>query len=615
MRIIVCIKQVPLISALKFDKERKTLIREGVPNEVSAFDVIALTEAIRLRQRFGGEVIALTLGPQQAREALVECLAIGADRAVHLTDRAFAGSDTLATSRTLALAVRRLGFDLVFCGRNSLDSETGQVGPELAEMLDIPQVTAVRKLEVSASQDSLVAERETDDGIDVVECRLPALLTAAEALNEGSWPTPEQRKAAGSRPVETLAATDMSPDLSLFGFAGSPTYVKDIYSLEPQREGIVDPGEDLPEAVEKLVRYLVEKGLFTPPPAKAPSGISRGQEKGPSDRGVWVVAEVSQGSVREVTLELLGKGIELAWQLEGRLSAALLGHNVRDLALTLAAYGAEKTYLADAPVLASYDTGTYTRVLAEAIRQYHPEIVLVPSTAWGRDLAPRVASRLQLGLTGDCIGLDLDQEGRLVQLKPAFGGNIVAPILTRSSPQMATIRSGMLEKAKPDWSRRPVVEVLDITDALEARTKVLESSRNLDRKAQELETADVVVSAGMGIGGPENLPVIEELARVLGASVGGSRNVTDRHWLPKQQQVGLTGKAIAPRFYLAIGIRGDFNHLVGIQKAGTIVAVNKNQRAPIFKNADYGIVGDYAQVVPALTRALEEARAKAVPSS
>jgi electron transfer flavoprotein alpha subunit len=268
----------------------------------------------------------------------------------------------------------------------------------------------------------------------------------------------------------------------------------------------------------------------------------------------------------------------------------------------LAAHGADKVYLADGPELTNYLTEPYTQVLAGAIRKYRPFAVLIPSTANGRDFAPRVAARLGLGLTGDCIGLDIDDQGRLVQLKPAFGGNIVAPILTRTSPALATIRPGMLQKAAADPARRAEVIRLPVEN-LTSRVRFVSSDVNTE-EGVKFDDAEVIIGVGMGIGGPENLPLVRDLANLLKASVGATRRVVDAGWLPRQVQIWLTGRSISPSLYIALGVRGAFNHAVGIQRAGTILAINYNPEAEIFKQCDYGLVGDWRIIISAMVNAL-----------
>jgi electron transfer flavoprotein alpha subunit len=605
MKIAICIKQVPDLESLEFDPVTKTVKREGVLNLVNTYEKHALTAAKQLVEQAGeGEITVLTMGPPQAREALMELLASGADRAIHLNDRAFAGSDTLATSRALAAALRQGQYDLVFCGRYSLDAETGQVGPEVAEMLDVPQVTNARS--VVREDGHVLVTRMTDDGTEDLRLPLPALITVPEDIAAPARPNRAGREAAPNKPYETLAAADLADDLSGFGLQGSPTWVQEITTVSVERQVRMIPGDDLAQAARQLAAALVEdKGLFVgwkggtgdEPVAPLERSIS-------SDRAVWVAAELYDGKVRPVTLELLGEGLRLAQRLGSELGVVVLGAGVAGLAGELAAHGADRVYIGDDPRLAHYDTELYTGVLADAIQRLKPYIVLLPSTANGRDLAPRIAGRLELGLTGDCVGFDLNQDDLLVQLKPAFGGNIVAPIMSHTLPQMATVRPGVLRKVTPNRARQPQLEDLDLSQLGPSRVEWLGSEPSVGAKGIELETAEIVVGAGFGVGGPEHLPLLEDLAAALGGSVCATRKIVDLGWMPRQQQVGLTGKVISPRLYFGLGIRGFFNHTIGIQKAETIVAVNNDPEAPIFQVADYGIVADVLEFVPLLTKEL-----------
>jgi electron transfer flavoprotein alpha subunit len=319
-----------------------------------------------------------------------------------------------------------------------------------------------------------------------------------------------------------------------------------------------------------------------------------------------VVAESLAGELRPVSLELLGKAAELAEAVGTSVEALLMGSEVESHAANLTAYGADTVHLADEPSLGGYDTSLYTDILAQCIQTRKLFAVLVPSTVNGRDLAARVAARLGLGLTGDCVGLEVDGEGRMVQLKPAFGGNIVAPILSRTMPQMATVRPGIMTPVEPDWSVRPAVERVEIGVLGPSPVELIESVIDPLNEGAELERARRVVGVGMGLGGPEGLAVARKLAGTIGAALGATRELCDAGWLPRQHQIGLSGKAVAPDLYIAVALRGPFNHTVGVQKAGTVVAINNSARAPIFKAADFGIVGDYREVVPVLTKALAD---------
>ena len=326
-------------------------------------------------------------------------------------------------------------------------------------------------------------------------------------------------------------------------------------------------------------------------------------------RGIWVIAEHLHSRFRRGTLELLGEGRRLADRLRAELSAVLLGDGVGEMGAELFAYGADKLYLAQDPVLAHYRTGPYTDVLAGLINQHKPEIVLISATPQGRDLAPRVAARLSAGLTADCTGLDIDESERLlVQTRPAFGGNLMATIVSRHArPQMATVRPGVMKALEPDPSRTG--EVVNVPVHLDERsmlTKIVEIVQ-LDTDGRvNLQDAEIFVSGGRGLGKPENFALIRELAEALGGAVGASRAAVDAGWIPAYHQVGQTGRTVQPKLYIACGISGAVQHLAGMSSADCIIAINKDPAAPIFNIATYSIVGDLFEIVPALTRKLRE---------
>ncbi len=620
LTIVVCIKQVPLVSAMRFDQQTRRLVREGIPLEINELDVYALTEAIRLRDLHGGKVVALTMGPPQARTALATALAMGADTAIHLNDRAFAGADTAATARTLADAIQHLfpiSPDLIFCGRHSVDAETAQVGPELAEMLALPQVSALQQvaLQMEHGQKIVIATRETDDGSETLRVPMPALLTAAERLNAGLWPNEHEIQAASQQAgerIQVLTAADLALDLSLIGQTGSPTWVANVEADTSARAGRIIAESNPALAIDLLLADLQERALLSASATKRshaviPTATPLRLGAPLTGKAVWVITEHAQNTLRPVSFELLGKGNALAAQIQGELVAVLLGGpQVADLAPTLAAYGAERVYIAADPALTHYTTEGYTAVLANAITRYQPAIVLFGSTANGRDLAPRIAARLKLGLTGDCIDLGLDEQQRLLQYKPAFGGSIISSILSHTTPAMATLRPGMLTAAQPDFSRHAPLEMLAIPDlGKHIHTHILAHTSQGTDSAQ-LESAATVLGVGMGMDGPEHYAPLYQLAQQLHAAIGATRNVADKGWLPKQAQIGLTGHAISPNLYIAFGIRGAPEHIAGIRKAGYIVSINKNKRAAIFKHSDLGIVGDAHVLLPLLVQKLAE---------
>ncbi len=608
MKMAVCVKYVPVMSRITFDYESKTINREGVPSEVNPFDVLGLVRAVELKSETGDEVVALSMGPPQAAEGLTTCLALGADRAVLLSDRALAGSDTLATARALSLALAREKPDLIVCGRNSADAETGQVGPELAELLDIPHISQVRKLEYQAESKRIVAERITDEGYQVIECDLPALVCVTEGVAAETFANREQMAAAREKPVEELTCAQLSSDLAQFGLAGSPTWVADIRLVEPTRQGLLIEGESPAAAAAQaaqVVRERLEALQGEPGAERRPVGGGGGiRYPGSREGSIWVVAERAGGGLRRVTLELLGKARELAGTTHSEVAAVLIGDAAPELVRELAAYGADRILTLDNSGLGPVCSRGVAAALAAAMDAAQPYAVLLAATADGRDLASRSAARLGLGLTGDAIDLEIDEEGRLVQLKPALGGNVIAPILSKTLPNLVTLRPGVLTPMEPDYGATAAGEVLAAPAFAGADIRLRESHYQEDSGGIELAQARVVLGVGMGIGGPESLPEVRELAAGMGAVLATTRNVVHAGWLPHQVQVGISGRAIAPPVYLAVGIRGVFDHTVGVQKAGVIVAVNTNRRHPIFRAADCGIVGDWREYLPALAAAL-----------
>ncbi len=347
--------------------------------------------------------------------------------------------------------------------------------------------------------------------------------------------------------------------------------------------------------------------------ASCPFGaIERVEQTGPRAEldqyhGVWVFAEQRGGKLMDVALELLGEGRRLADQIGTSLGALLLGHDVEGLAGQLISYGADRVYLFDDPALASYTTDAYTEVIHGAIEKEKPEILLLGATHIGRDLGPCLAVRCGTGLTADCTRLEIDPDDkRLLQTRPAFGGNLMATIqCPNHRPQMSTVRPGVMEKCAPDAARQG--QVLHMPVDLPAdicRTRVLETVRSL-REMVKLTDAEVIVSGGRGLGSADGFALVEKLARRLGGVVGASRAAVDAGWIDHVHQVGQTGTTVKPKLYIACGISGAVQHLAGMQDSGYIVAINKNPLAPIFEVADCGLVGDVYQIIPAILEALD----------
>jgi len=329
-------------------------------------------------------------------------------------------------------------------------------------------------------------------------------------------------------------------------------------------------------------------------------------------KGIWVFIEQKNGRVQSVSYELLGKAQELAKKLNTNVSGVLIGNKLEDQLDELIFCGADNIYLVEASELANFQDEPYTNILVELVKKYKPEILLCGATNIGRSLISRVAINIKAGLTADCTGLDIDPDKKiLLQTRPAFGGNIMATIISPNyRPQMATVRHKVFAPMVADKKRKGKIIKESFDSALYvSRTKLLDIIEEIESTVN-LSEADIIVSGGRGMGGPENFKLLEDLAHVLGAAVGSSRAAVDAGWMPYSHQVGQTGRTVAPKIYIACGISGQIQHLVGMQSSKIIVAVNKDPEAPIFKVATYGIVGDLFQIVPALTQAFKQALRK-----
>ncbi len=335
-------------------------------------------------------------------------------------------------------------------------------------------------------------------------------------------------------------------------------------------------------------------------------------------KGVYVFAQQVDNELSGIAFELLGKAKELAADLNTDVSAVLIGSGVKGLADQLAEYGADKVIVVDDPELKDYRTEPYAHALSSVINEYKPEIVLVGATAIGRDLGPRVSARVATGLTADCTVLEIgdfplnpipgqeQKHNQLLMTRPAFGGNTIATIACPDNrPQMATVRPGVMQKIAPIAGAK--AEIIEYNPGFTPNNKyveILEIVKELNNTV-DIQEAKILVSGGRGVGSKENFQILEDLASAIGGTVSCSRAVVDNGWMPKELQVGQTGKTVRPNVYFAIGISGAIQHTAGMEEADIIVAINKDETAPIFDVADYGIVGDLNKIVPKLTEALK----------
>jgi electron transfer flavoprotein alpha subunit len=586
LRVAVLVKQVPRFEAMELGPDGR-LVREGLELEMNPYCRRAVTTGVRLA-RDGGSCTVITLGPPSAEDCLREAIAGGAGGGVLIADPAFAGSDTLATARALGAALERLGpFDLVVCGRSSVDADTAQVPAELAELLDLPLLAAVRELRLTDGR--LEVRCETDDGSVELSAALPAVISCAERLCEPCKAAPELRARVAAERIRRLDAAALGP--GPWGQPGSPTRVGGVRQLSAERLRLRLHGP-VHEQVRRAVALLEERralnsgsgwsGAATVPAATAVAG-------GPC---IAVLADPGRPGA---TRELLGTAARLAAEQGGEVLVLATG----TAAPEWAGWGADATALIEGAAIEEDVAAAVAGWCAER----PPWALLLPATMWGREVGSRVAARLGAGLVGDAVDLDLE-DGRLVGWKPAFGGSLVAAITAVSGTQMATVRPGSLPLLTP---RRGAPARVEPGIVAAPRRRVQVTARHHEDDPDALARAEAVVGVGGGVP-PEGYPALRPLLQALGAELAGTRRVTDQGWLPRSRQVGITGLSISPRLYVALGVAGTFNHTVATRGAGTVLAVNDDPRAPIFDAADIGLVAPWQEVVPLLARALGAGR-------
>ena len=606
LRVAVLIKQVPRVEEMELGPGG-TLRRTGVALEMNAYCRRAVSKGVELAVDSQGDCTVLTLGPSSAEDALREAIAWGASRGVLVTDPAFAGSDSLATARALAAALRQTGpYDVILAGRNSVDADTGQVGPAVAELLDMPFLGGVKSLEINGA--TVSARCEQDDRILEATCELPAVLSCAERLCEPAKVPPEGRAQVSADRITRLSATDLGP--GPWGQDGSPTVVGSMRVHQLNRAGRVLSGP-VSEQVQQAVALLGGELTVTDHrrPQQQPGAASDAMAE-PGD-GPAVCVVIEPGRPRTAG-ELLAAAAQLANGVGGRVVAVMgcdtddeqaagNGDSVPSAAHDLGLQGAhEVVALRGATTPEDFAAG-----LAHWCAESQPFAVLAAGTMWGRETSARAAARLGAGLVGDAVELSLG-DGRLVAWKPAFGGHVLAAITARSPIQMATIRPGVLALPAATACSTPTIDLRDIT----ARNRIRVQTLRTEDELENLTAAACVIGVGRGVD-PQEYHLLDGLRRILDAELGATRKVTDQGWLPHSRQIGITGRTIAPRLYVAIGMGGKLNHFIGVRRAHRVLAINNDPSAAVFAAADIGIVGEWQTVVSHLVAALESRTAEA----
>jgi len=692
---IVLVKQVPDITQITdnaFDSETGTLIRSRLTSVINELDAQALAFANQIRKENPGNkgrIVCLSMGPPMAEDVLRYALARCADHAVLLTDKSLSGADTPATANPLAFAVRKIVREMfqndqnyyVICGMQSVDGDTAQVPPQIAEELNIPCIAYVTDAEFKNGR--LQFSRIIKGGTQVVAAKtLPVVITVAKyeyplfatfAASRNAQKTkivhwnandinatqigikgsktrvirvfPPDKTARKCRRLDNVKAFAKTL-IESFKNTASSTNTQNARQLKPyilpaKRKNKFDRSFEVTEKENQdfktLADILSKLGLsnvdtideYTKNKILAESesrfhkrtledmlnGLKLNQ---PSFHGeVWVVAEQDNGRLHPATFELIGKSRQLADSLLTHVAVCLAGYNLQPMTKQLIAAGADKIYTIDDELLKLFDPTAHRKVVADAINKYQPQIVLFAATPQGRMLAPMVAYRLGCGLTADCTSLDIRDSSRmgkiaiLVQTRPALGGNVMATIYTKNSKsQMATARPGVMKPLTPDNTRTGQI--------IQHKVRISQDDLSLEIISTQRSTSlvnfdvDIIVSGGKGMQNRNNYQrLVGTLCQSLAAKFnvplekGASRAAVELGFAQRAHQVGQTGTAVRPKLYIALGISGAIQHMIGLANTGTILAVNNDPNAPIFKQCDYYIVGNVEDIIPQLVNELE----------
>ena len=624
MNYIVLVKQVPDIKNIPeeaWDWEKGVLKRGLLDNVCNELDKQATAFAVAMRAQDQGKIVSLTMGPTFADVVLRYTMSVGVDEGVLLTDRKLGGADTAATAYPLAMAIRKIQKEIfngdsryiIVSGMQSVDGDTAQVPPQIAEDLGIAHIAYATGFKFD-NNNNLFLNRITRQGTQVVSpVRFPCMITVT------NWTLPPNasfyntRRAAGQKLYQWTAA-DIAADESRIGLAGSRTTVFKIFSPRDVSTRKVIIENDLDKLVFKLKEAYTNK-LKTVGKEEAASIYRVPDGKSPAFSGdVWIFAEQENGEINPASYELLGKAVELAANLNVKTGAVLLGTGDLKTTRDLISYGADKVYVLENDLLRDFIPLPYAKAVTQLIDKYKPQMMLFSATPLGRELAPRVAYRAASGLTADCTGLEIFDFKRgsqefiavLKQTRPALGGNIMASIITQNSRvQMSTVRPGVMRALKPDEKRSgEIVKVEPLITPGDFSIKIISSEKS--GATSELKDAAIIVAGGGGCKTKEGFACIPELAVTLGkifnqkAMVGASRVAVEAGFIDRPHQVGQTGQTVSPKLYVAVGISGAVQHLTGMQNSDIVLAINKDPAANIFKAADFGIVGNFEEIVPEL---------------
>jgi len=597
MDLAVLVKAVPALDELRFDAERKAVDRSSAPLFLNPFDQRAVRVALDLR-RPGEKVWVISVGPPEALDPLRDVLALGVDRATLVSDPRLAGSDTLATARAIVATLRLGGHELILAGAWTTDSETGQVGPEVAGLLGVPAALDARAIDRDADDASLAVTVDTEAGWARYRFNPPVLVTVGEKIAKPGKVRPEERARIANDRIEVRALDALGLVPERVGTAGSPTMVNWVREDAPRRSPVLfaegTPAERADRAADEVARRLAVEIRAIPERPFRPAAFR---------------------DDREVAVLVTGADGRLDLSAEGRLAQparSMSGHWASAVWIGDRPGAAETARLAHGGVSVGYWVSTATPVDPRAaavafgrVLDRRPTLAaaMFGAEAFGREVAGRLAAARELGLVGDAIDVGIE-DGAIVWTKPSFGGRSVAGVVSRTGPSLATVRPGTwaAESAHGlhddlSWTPLPAVVSPGSRRPEAAGVEVAPGTRPLEEES-------VVVVAGMGVAGPEGVETVRAFAQRLGAGLGATRRVVDAGWVPRQFQVGLTGRMLSPRLAILVGASGATNHLVGLRRAGVLLAVNPDPAAPVFGAVDVGVVGTIDETLPVLASSL-----------
>lgn len=630
-------KQVPLPTEMRMGADG-LMDRTKAKSSINADCTFGLEQGLQIKKHApDAELIVVSMGPPSFEQSLKKALAMGYDRAVLLSDRKLGGSDTFATGYAIASLLKKLGFSkesqepfIIFSGRQTTDGDTAHVPSQTAENLGMPQATFVEKVEFKG--DHLKVRRIIEGGFQVLKVPVPCLISIAPTATPARRPSLKGAIRAKNTQVEVWSLDQTGADVSVVGLTGSPTLVSKVVDIMKDRPPVnmisghepKDLAAGLVSEIEKIKDAI---GGGHGGHAGAEDDKSAAGEKAKADvdfprvdfrkgaRGILTWIEMHGETPSRSSLEILNPARKLADQLETQVTAIVTGNNIKQVASEIIAYGADEVVVVDDPRLKEYRILPVAAVIAQWIEHKRPEIALFGATTSGRELAPRLASRVRAGVTADCTSLEVGEYVHRIKksvfypvlqsIRPTYGESKLATIIGFWCPQMATARAGTFKILPKDPSRKGTVcEFAPTFRDSDFSVEVLEVKREAGG-GDNLFVADIIISGGRPAGDHDDFKLVKELAKALqdqgvNADWGASRHAVDNGYAPYARQVGQTGKTVRPKLYIAVAISGAIQHLAGMKESGKIIAINQDPQAAIFRHADFGIVRDYQEVLPEL---------------